>query len=111
VLFSAGFETVFAEDSASDPDESVGDTSSQAEYATETETKLDTDHASENSHTARKASGELKVPFPHEIEWVDSVPEAGDREETDPKGVPDAPETTPINNRTRSGNLDAYYGK
>jgi hypothetical protein len=112
VLLSAGFETLLAEDSASGRDGSVDDTSWQAEHSDVTQTQMDTYQASENiSDAVLKASGELNVHSPHEAEWVNEVPETREREETDSKGVPVAPDTTPSNNRTRSGNLDTYYGK
>lgn len=111
VFLSAGFRSVFADDSGSGEDVSVGDVSSEAEYADKTETQMDTEKASEvDTGAAPKASGKLEARF-HEVELVDSVPEMMDRKETDAEGVPDIPETNPSEERTRSGNLDAYYGK
>jgi hypothetical protein len=102
VLLSAGFKTVFAEDSGSGHDESVGDVSSEAEYTGKTETQLDTEEALED--TAVKASENLKAHH-LEVELVDSV------QETDAEGVPDIPETDPSDDRTRSGNLEGNYGE
>jgi hypothetical protein len=103
VIFSAGFETVLAEDSASGRED---------KHSNVTKTQTDTDQASGDiSDTALKATGELYTTSPHDIEWVDFESETRESEETDSKGVPDAPDTIPSNNRTRSGNLDAYYGK
>jgi hypothetical protein len=113
VLLSAGLRTVLAEDGGSGSDESVRDVSSQAELTNKTENQRDVSQASggDNSDTALKAAGRLKELSPDEVEWVENVSATGDREETDSETVPHAPETNPSNNRTRSGNLDGYYGK
>lgn len=113
VFLSAGITTVFAEDSGSGHDESVGDVSSEGAYAGKTETQIDTDEALEEDDdrgAALKASEKVKAHH-HEVELVEDVPETIDRKETDAEGVPDTPETNPSDDRTRSGNLDAYYGK
>lgn len=110
VFLSAGFTTVFAEDSGSGHDESVSDVSSEAKYAGKTETQIDTDEALEDDDkdAALKPSEKFKARH-HEVELVEDVPETIDRKETDAEGVPDTPETNPSDDRTRSGNLDVYY--
>jgi hypothetical protein len=106
VLLSAGFKTACAEDTGSGHDESLGDVSSETEDAGKTETHMDTAETLEDddSDTALKASGKV-IARHHEVELVDSEPE------TDAEGVPGIPETKPSDDRTRSGNLDANYGK
>jgi hypothetical protein len=110
VFLSTGFKTVFADDSGSGHDESVGEVSSEAEYAGKTETQVNSDKASEEDDTALKASEKLKARH-HDVELVEDVPETIERKETDAERVPDIPETNPNADRTRSGNLDGSYGK
>jgi hypothetical protein len=106
VILSAGFKTVFAQDSGSDHDESAGEVSAEAEYTGKTETQMDTDETSEDggSGTAQKAPEKQKARD-HQLELT------MDSKETEAEGLPDIPETNPKDERTRSGNLDAYYGK
>lgn len=115
VLLSAGFKTVFAQDTGSGHDESAGDVSAEAENTGKTEKQMDTEEEvgedeDGGSDTALKASGKLNARH-HEVELVENVLETMDSRETDAEGVPHILETNPDDERTRSGNLDAYYGK
>ncbi|KDR20198.1 hypothetical protein L798_05677 [Zootermopsis nevadensis] len=103
VFVSVGSRAVFGLDAAKSF-ESSGDSSVEA--------GVDSVQSPENSEN--ELVGKIAEPGPnakslvHEIELVENVENGKD---TDVEDMPDVSEAKPFDDKTRSGNLDVYYGK
>jgi hypothetical protein len=115
VLVSAGYRTVSAQEyEGGDPDDA---SSVEANNVDGTEAGVDSVKTSGNDDdvvphltAAEEISGKLKSRA-DEVELLENVPTPIIRKDTEVEDVPDIPETKPHDDKTRSGNLDAYYGK
>jgi hypothetical protein len=115
VLVSAGYRTVSAQEYEDrDPDDA---SSVEANNVDGTEAGVDSvktsendDHAVPELPVAEEISGKLKSRA-DEVELLEIAQTPITRKDTEVEDVPDTPETKLHDNKTRSGNLDAYYGK
>jgi hypothetical protein len=120
VIVSAGSRTVFAQDDSGHV-ESNGDSSVEVKYVNEKKAGVDDVQTPENvdnklvgkAAESEAISGNLKshVDQVELVESVENVPTTINRKDTDVEDVPDISERNPFDDKTRSGNLDAFYGK
>jgi hypothetical protein len=104
VLVSSGFRTAF------------GQEATEVEEVKEEETSESDETSVEAASGAQEVSGNLKADsdVQRRVELAESAEDGAleaDEKDTDVEDVPYKPEPNPAADRTRSGNLDAYYGK